>query len=604
MSLVYILAAVFGIGLLIFIHELGHFLAARQIGARVEVFSLGFGPRLWGFQRGATDYRLCLIPVGGYVQVAGQDPGDNRYPREECLHSKSVGARLWFFSGGVLMNLLFALIVFPIVFAVGVEFPAPRIGAIVSGGPAWQAGLEVGDRIETLNGKPMYSFTNMEVEAALAGETVTLEVQRGDERFEVVAEPRYDKQRGLRVLGLYPSQTQEYHAVRVDPDGPAAAAGIKTGDRLVSVEGVLAFGDQVRQAWDAIPDSLGEGIEPEPISVVVERDGEEIEATWTPGVTEGSQPMIGVFQVVRRIVAVRDGTPSEWELAPGDVLVELDGAPFYGSYLTPLDQRLAERSGPVTAKVERNGSVVSLPAAAESHRASLSALLALGPESGQILVAPRPGSPALAAGIVLGTEVLAVDGEAIDDFEAFREKVHDAGTQAIALTVRSADAPQPRSIELVPSKRVADTGLTVEAREGLEVYQMDTFGGALSAGAVASLDLIKQLYVTLKKLITGDVAAKNLGGVITISRVSYRVAQWGPARFFYFLALLSLNLAFVNILPIPVLDGGHVLFLLIEKIKGSPVSPRVLGFSQNLGMIFVLALLLFVTYNDILRIIG
>jgi regulator of sigma E protease len=120
---------------------------------------------------------------------------------------------------------------------------------------------------------------------------------------------------------------------------------------------------------------------------------------------------------------------------------------------------------------------------------------------------------------------------------------------------------------------------------------------------VASLDLVKQLYVTMKRLITGEVGAKNLGGIIRISQVSYQAAQRGPSWFWYFLALLSVNLAFVNLLPVPVLDGGHLLFLLIEKVKGSPVGTKVFGYSQVIGLVFVLLLVLFVTYNDILRLL-
>ena len=111
-----ILLAILGIGLLIFLHEGGHFLAARLAGVRVEVFSLGFGPRIGGFHWRGTDFRLSAVPFGGYVMVAGQDPRDRRYPRSESLYSKSVGQRALFWSGGVIMNVLFALIVFPIVF--------------------------------------------------------------------------------------------------------------------------------------------------------------------------------------------------------------------------------------------------------------------------------------------------------------------------------------------------------------------------------------------------------------------------------------------------------------------------------------------------------
>jgi len=604
MSIVYILAAAFGIGLLIFIHELGHFIAARQIGARVEVFSLGFGPRVWGFQRGHTDYRLSLVPVGGYVQVAGQDPGDQRYPPDQCLYSKSVGARLWFFSGGVIMNLLFALVAFPIVFAVGVEFTAPRIGDVVSGGAAWQAGLRSGDRVLTLNDKPMYSFTNMEVEAALGGESVRLQVRRGDEEFEVEAHPEYDPRRGLRSLGVIGPLAQEYHPIVVEEGGAADAAGLRSGDLLLSIAGRDAFGEDVGKALAEIPGVLGANATPTPVEVVVERDGQRITAAVQPRVEDSGAPRIGVYQVLRRITAIREGAPAEWDLAVDDVVLSVDGEPFFGSYDETLETVLMRGSGPIRASVERNGATLELPPADASFRATLGAALALGAEERSIRIRPQPLSPAVVAGIVAGAEVLGVDGEVVPDFVTFAERVGAAAESTMELTVRLPGSAGPETVALTPSTLIADPGFRVDSKEGLEVYQKDGFTEAIKAGGVASMDLIKQLYVTLKKLITGDVDAKNLGGIITISRVSYRVAQWGPARFFYFLALLSLNLAFINILPIPVLDGGHVLFLFIEKIKGSPVSPRVFGYSQVLGLIFVLALLLFVTYNDIRRIIG
>jgi regulator of sigma E protease len=148
-----------------------------------------------------------------------------------------------------------------------------------------------------------------------------------------------------------------------------------------------------------------------------------------------------------------------------------------------------------------------------------------------------------------------------------------------------------------------EMGWKLEVAPKMIEIQAESFGEAVKLGTVCSLDLIKQMYVTLKRLVTGEVGAKNLGGIIRISQVSYQAAQRGPSWFWYFLALLSVNLAFVNVLPIPVLDGGHLMFLLIEKVKGSPVSTKVFGYSQVIGLVFVLLLVLFVTYNDILRLL-
>jgi len=170
----------------------------------------------------------------------------------------------------------------------------------------------------------------------------------------------------------------------------------------------------------------------------------------------------------------------------------------------------------------------------------------------------------------------------------------------MAFTVRRDGAEVQLAIVPQPPR---DLGLVSVVPTRMTEVRHESFADAVRAGTVAAVDLIKQLYVTIKGMITGQVGANNLGGIITISRVSYQVAQGGPSRFFFFLALLSINLAFINVLPIPVLDGGYLLFLLIEKIKGSPVSPRVFGYSQILGLVFVLALVVFVTYNDILRLL-
>ena len=186
------LLVAFGIGLLIFIHELGHYLAARWIGVKVGVFSLGFGPRLCGFRLGDTDYRISCIPFGGYVAVAGQDPSDHSWAPEQSLHQKTPSQRMLFFAGGVLMNLLFALLAFPIAFHFGVAFPAPEIGRVEYGSGAWEAGLQRGDRILAVQGKETYSFENLVVEIALSGNNpVPLLIQRDGQQRVVEVTPQF-----------------------------------------------------------------------------------------------------------------------------------------------------------------------------------------------------------------------------------------------------------------------------------------------------------------------------------------------------------------------------------------------------------------------------
>ncbi|MCA8974311.1 MAG: site-2 protease family protein, partial [Planctomycetes bacterium] len=193
MDLVSILISALGIGLLIFVHELGHFLAARMAGVRVEVFSLGFGPRVFGFQWRDTDFRLSAVPFGGFVVVAGADPSDRRYPRHESLYAKSIPQRALFWSAGVMMNVLFALVAFPIVFSAGVDFEAPIIGSVGHGSAAWEAELQPGDRVVRVDGREVLSFNAIVTEVALHGHhPLGLLVERDGQELAIRTNPRYD----------------------------------------------------------------------------------------------------------------------------------------------------------------------------------------------------------------------------------------------------------------------------------------------------------------------------------------------------------------------------------------------------------------------------
>lgn len=599
-----ILLAAVGIGLLIFLHELGHFLAARAAGVRVEVFSLGFGPRLFGRVFGGTDFRVSLVPFGGYVMVAGQDPSDRRYPAAQSLWAKGTGQRALFWSGGVLMNVLFALIVFPIVFRVGVAFDAPVVGEVARGSAAWEAGLQPGERIAAIGGKSLYSFDNVAVEVALAGGrplTVTVEGGEGGDRV-LTATPHFDAEAGLYGLGIKSALDPAPPPITVVDGGPAAQAGLRSGDRLVSVDGQTP---QLHQR---------QGPDDAPVRVDVLRDTQPLRVTVVPRlVTEGMPLRIGVGPLPRVVQGLRPGNPlvDRLGLRRGDVVLAIDGQPFVGGDLA------VAADGPQRTRwsVLRDGKVVDVEQpATPAERATIADHIALTNDQ-SVLVLPLPGQPATEAGLLPGDRIVAADGVPLHAWSDLQAAVEAATDRPLRLQVQRVGAGAAADLlahagaathEIVVQPRRptdVDFGFTYRLSPLQDEVKAETIGEAIRLGWVCSLDLVKQLYVTLKRLITGDVAAKNLGGIIRISQVSYYAAQRGPSWFWYFLALLSVNLAFVNLLPIPVLDGGHLLFLLIEKVKGSPVSTRVLGYSQIVGLVFVLLLVLFVTYNDILRLL-
>lgn len=598
-----ILLAILGIGLLIFLHEGGHFLAARLAGVRVEVFSLGFGPRLAGFFWRGTDFRLSAVPFGGYVMVAGQDPSDRRYPASESLWSKSVGQRALFWSGGVIMNVLFALIVFPIVFGAGVRFEAPVAGQVPRGTAAWEAGIAPNERIVEVAGKPVYSFQNQMIEVALHGNRpvqLLVEDENGARRV-VTAHPHFDKESGLYGLGFTPAVDPTTAILTVVDGGPAARAGLRTGDLVVRINGQSP-------AEPGSIDGLGE------VAVTVERDGKTLDFTVTPEPSrKGVKPMIGVAPLANRIEGLRHDSEliQRLGLQRDDQVLAIDGRPFLGGDLDRV-----RTGGPETTWIVlRDGKELQLrQTATPAERTALVACLAFGGDR-RLQVSPVPDSAAQLAGLLPGDWIQLINGQTILTWDELVAAVKAAGENELKLqvmrpnpdtVVAGLDKPSGKVVELTITPQITpipDLGWDVGLAPTMIEIQADSIGEAVKLGTVCSLDLVKQMYVTLKRLVTGEVGAKNLGGIIRISQVSYQAAQRGPSWFWYFLALLSVNLAFVNVLPIPVLDGGHLMFLLIEKVKGSPVSTKVFGYSQVIGLVFVLLLVLFVTYNDILRLL-
>lgn len=596
-QLPFILLTIFGIGFLIFIHEAGHYIAARLAGVRVLVFSLGFGPRMLGFVRGGVDYRISAVPLGGYVRVAGEEPSE-RYGRDDDgLHSKGVLARACFFLGGVVMNFAFAFVAFPIVFKAGVEFTAPVVGIVQSGSPAWEQDLRPGDRILEVDGKGMYSFENMLVEIALAGSRgANLRVQRGDDIFERSVTPRYDPDMGLYKIGIERGVLPEVTAEVVD-GSPAHQAGLRTGDRLLALDGA-PLTREVIQGYEERTH-----YRPEAVTLDIERAGQHQSIRFTPRLGDAAQPEIGVVRAHRRVGGLRAGLPAldQLGLKRGDHIFAIDGQPFDGQSLAGFASGPADLTMSVLREGETEPVKLTAPFSA-ADRQQLAEHVGLATDSIQVVVIPRMGSPAEAVGMQPGDAIIAIDGHGITTWDELRAAVQSASDgRALDLTVDVGDSTVQR--QLLPARRVNEQGFYFSFTELREAYRKETVGGAISAGMVCSIDLIKSLYVTIKKLFTGEVAPTNLGGIITISRVTYIFAQSGWERFLYFLALLSINLAVINLLPIPVLDGGHLMFVLIEGIKGSPVSPKIHNFSQIVGLVLILLLLVYVTYNDIVKLL-
>jgi regulator of sigma E protease len=238
-----LLAFLFVLGVLIFVHELGHFLAARRHGVRVLTFSLGFGPKILKVTRGETEYCISAIPLGGYVKMAGENPEDPRSGQPDEFLSKTKWQRFQILFAGPAMNILLAVVVLAFVLAKqGVRIPVfmdepAVIGAVVMGSPAETAGLMIGDRITSVGGDEIASWRDLEIAIGIRrpGRDIAVDAIRGGQprTFTVrpVAEGRYE----ISEIGVLPNATPLI--TRVIPGDPAEGAGLKAGDSIISVNG-------------------------------------------------------------------------------------------------------------------------------------------------------------------------------------------------------------------------------------------------------------------------------------------------------------------------------------------------------------------------------
>ncbi|MBK7641815.1 MAG: RIP metalloprotease RseP [Planctomycetes bacterium] len=601
------LAMVLGIGLVIFVHELGHFLAARLCKVRVDVFSLGFGPRLLAWRRGSTVYQLALLPLGGYVRMAGEDNLDGRAPAPDELQSKSVGQRFLIYAGGVLMNVVFALVVFPIVLAVGVPMVEPVIGSTEPGMPAWTADVEPGSRVLAVNGHAVIGFDNITPEVALGpsdGAELRLLAPGAKEPHTVVVPPVYDKGLGINVIGIRPPEDRG-REIQVTEGSPAWKSGLRDGDRIDSVEGAppgLSLSEEVRFASRFYgPISLHYTRK---TAAAADQTGvARIEPTPIPG---KGRSILGLAPTSNRIAALRTNADAQaLGLQQGDVFFSVDGTLIRTE--SDLLYALDAPHDSTHIVVGRGGKPLELQGPALDAARGLALFrdidLGLDPASARIQVIPK--GAAAEAGIQTGDEIVSVDGKPIARFEDITPVLEQAGSsKALAVVVRRAGAEGEAAQELEFSVQPAmlpgaDYGIDFQAAN--YTYQAPSPAEALRMGVLSSWRLMADSWLTLKRIMTGQVSGDNVGGIITIGHVSYTWAGQGLSKLFYFLCMLSVSLAFLNVLPIPVLDGGHLFFLLIEKIKGSPVSERVLSYSQMVGLVLLVSLVVYVTFNDIQR---
>jgi regulator of sigma E protease len=284
------LAFVFVIGVLVFVHELGHFLAARRIGVRVLKFSLGFGPRLVGFTRGHTEYCISVVPLGGYVKMAGENAEDPRSGQPDEFLSKTKWQRFQVLIMGPAMNVALAVVLLAVVLAQGAEVPAyldqlPVVGGVEKSSPAERAGFQPGDRVLTVAGRETRTWEEFDIAiGSRPGRPVTVTVVRQDREQSLSVTPDAEGKFEIGRIGVFPKVHPRVQTVR--HGDPAEAAGVKPGDVVIAVNGESV--QLARQLSDAI------GRHPDrPITLSILRKGQPLDITVTPR-RDGDVGRIGI----------------------------------------------------------------------------------------------------------------------------------------------------------------------------------------------------------------------------------------------------------------------------------------------------------------------
>lgn len=599
-----ILEAVIGFNVLIFVHELGHFLAARWQGIRVEVFSLGFGPVLWRRKVGQTEYRVSAVPLGGFVKMAGEEPQPDRPPAPDEFYGKSVGSRALVFVAGVLMNIIFGFLFFIVAYQIGVPSVPARVGGVEPGSPAWRAGLRRGDVITKVNGiEGIVDFEDVLTSVLLArrGEGIPFAVERNGSRFEVTVYPEYDRDLGRMTAGIMePSSTVVGRIEAPGPGGEGAAdfsaisrAGLKDGDRITAVW-LSGRKDPipVRSPADFIQAvALSEG---KPVRIAFERNGIPHEAvTIEPVPTPHDEWVIGITfgptNVVREVM--RDSWAARAGIAEGDAIVAVgdEATPSGLAVEEALDRQPRE---PTMVKVLRGGEEISIRIPPRDGDAQTRDAIAFATEDLFVAAVAR-GYPADKAGIRPGDRMLSVNGVRKRNFPEFHAAILESRGQTIALAWDRDGKRMQADVE-----PVRPWVIPVPWKPELTLVQ----AGAVDSfvlGLRKSAQWVVRIYAMLRGLLRGTISHRHLSGPIGIAYITYAAAKTGLGKFLYFLGMLSVNLGVINLLPIPILDGGHLLFAGLEKVRGRPISERIRAVATYAGLGLIVAVFLLAFRNDI-----
>lgn len=561
-KLEYIFAIVTLLGGVIAIHEFGHFIFAKWAGIRVDTFSIGFGPKLFSKKWGETEYALSLIPLGGFVKIYGQDPQelkDDPNPQpERAFSEKSLLQKIGVLAGGPLLNYVLAVSIFALLAVAGVEkFPAIAT-RVMPATPAYEAGLRSGDVITAVDGQATRTFDEvMEI------------ISRNPDKSLNLSLLREGAPRDLKV------KIQQEHALT--PYGEKSTAGVL------------------------------EGLDPSARDAVV-------------GVSSANQA---------------------WGLKNEDRILEVNGVAvtFWEEFEKAVAKSM-EASAPIALKVKRGSETLTLNSGdirplAQKAKGDVNAFLdSAGVHNPELFIREVVGgSPAANAGVKVGDRIVTAAGTKIYGFDHLRAIVQKQGekvAKASATKVSDGLYADSLPLEIERDGKIQTLNSAIKANEGKDplgetivTYTIGILSNgkpkkpanmivertynpfkAIWIGTGETVNHTVMTVVGLKKLAFGEVSAKSVGGPIMIGKLAGDTfSERGWEDFLRIMAIISISLGVFNLIPVPILDGGHIVFAVLESIRGRPLSQNVQQMFLKVGLSMILLLMVFALYNDITRVL-
>ena len=577
-----IFSVLFFLAFVVLVHEAGHFLVGKLFGIGVETFSIGFGPKVLGFVRNGTEYRVGALPLGGYVKFAGAthyEPVPQRFEKKRMCDA-SIFGRFCTILAGPMANLALAVVIHGIHGFHGIEHPAAIIGTVLPG-PADSAGLLPGDRLISVKKQgdervPIKSWTDMQkVISGSPGVPLEFQVERqGNENYikiqlvpdSIVPDGLHGKDVKGQIgvgLGMVPAvaSIDPYYLERTGESNPALVAGIQTGDKVVKVS-------------------------------YQSEDG----TTSTFEVKSWANFLIALKNAYNQQAAQLELT-----------VASIDSSSFTSDPKDGKDSLYWQKTREVrvetiwqTQSVEYNGKASQLENLARS----------IGLTHSQTTVAHLK----LPADQILQTkdQILEIDGKKVENIFDVRNCLQGLKKDTIEVIVQrnlkrlTLQVPLKERVDQRPEGRTISYALTasflgevLKPEIVLERYQ--NVVSALMYGVKTTALYTTKIASGIGGLISGQLPLKSLGGPILIASVAGNAAEAGLMPFFIMMALVSINLGVFNLFPIPALDGGQLVLVAVEGFRRRPLSEAGLENFQRIGFIMMLSLIVLATYNDLSR---